>query len=95
MARSKRKKKNKNREKESVAARLHLRYRIREGSLILTLALSVFLFIALLSYHRSDPSWSHMVETVHVANAAGRAGAWISDFFLYMFGYLAYIFRSC
>jgi len=92
LARSKRKKNNKNREKESVAARLHLRYRIREGSLILTLALSAFLFIALLSYDRSDPSWSHIVEAKHVANAGGRAGAWISDFFLYMFGYLAYLF---
>lgn len=92
MKRSKRKKKTKPTETGSTTARLHLRYRIREGSLILTLALSIFLFIALLSYHRADPGWSHTITVTHVANAGGRAGAWIADFLLYIFGYLAYIF---
>lgn len=92
MSRSKHNKKTKTNENGSPTARLHLRYRVREGSLILTLALSVFLFIALVSYHRADPGWSYAAHIQHVANAGGRAGAWISDFFLYLFGYLAYIF---
>lgn len=92
MGRSKRKKKIQLNEKGSTTARLHLRYRIREGSLILALAFSIFLFIALVTYHRSDPGWSHTVDVAHVINAGGRAGAWIADFFLYMLGYLAYIF---
>ena len=72
--------------------RQYLRYRLREGYFILALAFSTFLFIALLSYHRSDPGWSHSVVVKHVANLTGRAGAWLSDFILYMVGYLAYIF---
>ena len=88
--RSKRKKVNK--ESGSVTENLHLRYRIREGGLILTLAVSVFLLIALVSYHRTDPGWSHTVSVPVVANAAGRVGAWFSDVFLYVCGYLAYLF---
>ena len=72
--------------------RRQLRYRLCEGCLMLALTFSVFLFIALLSYHRSDPGWSHNIAVKHVANVTGKAGAWISDFTLYMVGYLAYIF---
>lgn len=65
---------------------------LREGCFILILAFSVYLFIALLSYHRTDPSWSHIVGVKKVENLTGEVGAWISDFFLYMTGYLAYFF---
>lgn len=65
--------------------------RLREGLLILILTLSGFLLLALATYHRTDPSWSNLVTTSHVQNAAGRAGAWIADIFLYLCGYLAYI----
>ena len=75
-----------------VLLRQNLRYRLREGCFIFTLAFSTFLFIALLSYHQSDPGWSHSVVVKHVANLTGRAGAWLSDFILYMVGYLAYVF---
>lgn len=91
----KKSKRNKAKNKQSTSSavdRLHLRYRLREGCLLLTLALSLFLLTALFSYHHSDPSWSHIVTAEHVANAGGRIGAWLSDFFLYIFGYLAYVF---
>ncbi|MCH9770330.1 MAG: DNA translocase FtsK 4TM domain-containing protein [Gammaproteobacteria bacterium] len=65
--------------------------RLREGLLLLTLALSVYLLLALVSYHRSDPSWSHIVSAKHIANVGGRLGAWLADFFLYIFGYAAYL----
>ena len=71
---------------------LNLHQRLREGFLILTVALSIFLLLALITYHRSDPAWSHWVNSQKVANAGGRVGAWVADIFLYLFGYLAYLF---
>ena len=73
-------------------SRQQLRYRLCEGFLTLVLTFSIFLFIALLSYHRSDPGWSNSTVVKHVANLTGKVGAWLSDFTLYMIGYLAYIF---
>ena len=70
----------------------YLRYYLREGCLILVFAFSVFLLLALISYHPSDPSWSHNVMIKKVTNITGEVGAWISDFLLYMAGYLAYLF---
>ena len=66
--------------------------RLKEGALILSLAVSGYFLIALLSYHDSDPGWSHTAREITVLNAGGRAGAWFADVFLYTFGYLAYIF---
>src|SRR3990167_14523 len=71
---------------------LRLQQRIREGCFILVLAVSIFLWVALFSYHRADPGWSHTVSTAQVSNAGGRIGAWFADFFLYLLGYLAYLF---
>ena len=86
------KKRKTKKESEVSAFTSHFRYRLREGLLILTVAASLFLLLALLTYHRSDPSWSHFVNTHYVANSVGRVGAWLSDFFLYMCGYLSYLF---
>ncbi|WP_264435483.1 DNA translocase FtsK [Coxiella endosymbiont of Dermacentor marginatus] len=75
------------------SSRMHLRYRLREGCFILIFAFSVFLLLALLSYHPSDPSWSHSVAIKKAANnVTGKVGAWISDFLLCTSGYLAYLF---
>ncbi len=71
--------------------RVYLQPLLYEGLLIFTLAAGVFLLIALMSYHHSDPGWSH-VSSHFVANATGKVGAWFADLFLYIFGYLAYIF---
>jgi len=70
----------------------NLHYRFREGLFLLALTASLFLLIALITYHRSDPSWSHFIVANKVANSAGRVGAWFSDFTLYIFGYLSYLF---
>lgn len=72
--------------------KMHLRTRLREGSLIFTLAISIFLIVSLSSYHQSDPGWSHMIEVKTVANAAGRAGAWVADLIFYLTGYFGYSF---
>ena len=66
--------------------------RLREGMMILITAISLFLLLALLTYHNTDPGWSNTGEASLVANAGGRVGAWLSDFMLYLFGYMAYVF---
>jgi S-DNA-T family DNA segregation ATPase FtsK/SpoIIIE len=66
--------------------------RLKEGLLLLLLAVSTFLFIAFVSFHLSDPGWSHTSNARHVANVTGWFGAWWADLFLSMFGYMAYFF---
>lgn len=66
--------------------------RLYEGMFILTIAISLFLLIALASFSQTDPSWSHTASQSQVVNAGGKAGAWFADVFLYVFGYLAYLF---
>ncbi|TAM02209.1 MAG: DNA translocase FtsK [Paraburkholderia sp.] len=57
---------------------------------ILQVALGVFLLMALISYNRRDPSWTHATHVDHIANWAGRVGAWTSDILLLLFGLSAY-----
>jgi S-DNA-T family DNA segregation ATPase FtsK/SpoIIIE len=70
----------------------HLHRGLREGALILVGTLALYLLISLLSYNASDPGWSHSGMSGKVANMGGRAGAWFSDIFLYLFGLMAYLF---
>jgi S-DNA-T family DNA segregation ATPase FtsK/SpoIIIE len=65
--------------------------RLQEGGFILLSAVACFLLIALITYHEGDPGWSHTGTHKGVVNAAGRVGAWFSDLFLYLFGYIAYM----
>ncbi|CAJ2736025.1 DNA translocase FtsK [Burkholderia pseudomallei] len=57
---------------------------------ILQVALLAFLLMALLSYSRRDPSWTHAAQVDHIANWAGRVGAWTADIMLLLFGLSAY-----
>ncbi|PXW18385.1 DNA translocase FtsK [Paraburkholderia caballeronis] len=57
---------------------------------ILQVALCVFLVMALISYSRRDPSWTHAAQVDHISNWAGRVGAWTSDILLLLFGLSAY-----
>ncbi|WP_061158529.1 DNA translocase FtsK [Caballeronia temeraria] len=57
---------------------------------ILQVALGLFLVMALLSYSRKDPSWTHAVSVDHFANWAGRVGAYTSDILLLLFGLSSY-----
>ena len=57
---------------------------------ILQVALGLFLVMALLSYSRKDPSWTHAVSIDHFANWAGRVGAYTSDILLLVFGLSSY-----
>lgn len=64
----------------------------QEGALIGWLAVSTYLLIALLSYHREDPSFTYAGTGDRVHNAAGVTGAWLADIFYSLFGWLAYLF---
>ncbi|HEV7834000.1 MAG TPA: DNA translocase FtsK 4TM domain-containing protein, partial [Caballeronia sp.] len=57
---------------------------------ILQVALCVFLLMALVSYSRHDPSWTHAAQVDQIANWAGRVGAWTADLLLLLFGLSAY-----
>lgn len=70
----------------------HIGHRVREALFIITIAVSLFLLVALCSYHRSDPGWSHYSSVHAIKNVTGKVGAWFADFILYMCGYLAYVF---
>ncbi|MGF1613873.1 MAG: DNA translocase FtsK [Gammaproteobacteria bacterium] len=67
---------------------------LRESILILFAGIALYFTLALVSYHPSDPGWSHSAERSVVFNHGGRAGAWIADILLYLFGYLAYLFPA-
>lgn len=71
---------------------IHFAQRLREGVMIIVIALSLFLLMALISFHKGDPGWSNTGTTNHIANLGGRAGAWVADIFLFLFGYIAYLF---
>ena len=82
----------KNKRKQKTISEQLVLERVQEGLVIFALAFAAFLLVALGSYHLSDPGWSHIGMSEQVANGTGRAGAWIADFFLYFFGYVAYLF---
>lgn len=71
-------------------------HRLSEGVLIVTGALAVFLLVALVTHVSSDPAWNQLWSRhyahISVVNAGGRAGAFLSDFLLYVVGNLAFIF---
>lgn len=76
----------------SVSWRSTLHQGLRESVLILFAGIALYFTLALASYHPADPGWSHSAERSEILNQGGRAGAWIADVLLYLFGYLAYLF---
>lgn len=69
---------------------LQMGQRLREGLFILSIALAVFMYLSFSSYHATDPGWSSTGTGSKVLNLCGRAGAFIADIFLAIFGYIAY-----
>lgn len=64
---------------------------LREGALILWAVLAIFLLVALVTYDAQDPGWSRTAASSTLENAGGALGAWLADFLLVIFGYLAYL----
>jgi len=69
----------------------YFRRRVREGALVAVAAVSLFLLLALFTHTSADPVWTQIRQATDVINLGGRAGAFLSDFFLYLFGYIAYL----
>lgn len=63
---------------------------LREAWWIALIAGAIFLALILLTYHKSDPGWSHGGSDLAVHNAGGRFGAWLADVLLHVFGLSAY-----
>lgn len=69
-----------------------IRQRLQESWVILGASGALYLMIALLTYHHTDPGFSTTGNTLHIGNAGGRCGAFIADSLLYGFGYYAFLF---
>ena len=65
---------------------------LREGALIGWLAICVYLLVAFITHSPEDPGWSHTGNIDHVNNSAGPLGAWLSDVFFSLLGYMSYLF---
>jgi len=50
----------------------------------------LYFVLILLSYSKLDPGWSHANAVPRIANLGGRAGAWVSDLLLFIFGFSAW-----
>jgi DNA segregation ATPase FtsK/SpoIIIE, S-DNA-T family len=53
-------------------------------------AVALFLTMALWGFSKEDAGWSHAIVSHSMHNPAGRAGAWIADLMLYIFGFSAW-----
>ena len=63
---------------------------LREARWLVLAALAGYLLLIFLTFHKGDPGWSLSATAAEMHNAGGRAGAWISDLLLYLFGLSAY-----
>ena len=65
---------------------------LREGTLWILGALALLLLLSLQTYNAHDPGYSDTGEPGSVRNWIGPVGAWLSGFFLFLFGRAAYLF---
>ncbi len=75
----------------------NLAHTLHEGALIGFAAFCIYVFIALSSYTANDPGFSTTGATASgmgapIANAGGKVGAYTSDIFYLLFGYMAFLF---
>lgn len=75
---------------EKTSSILQMKHRLREGLFLCAHAWVLFLFIALITYHPSDPGWSTTGMNNTVLNSGGRAGAFIADVLLSLFGIMSF-----
>lgn len=65
--------------------------RVKEVGFIAFAALGLFFLVALISYNNTDGGWSTATSAIERNNAAGLVGAFMADWMLIFFGYLAYL----
>jgi len=50
----------------------------------------LYFVMILLSYNKADPGWSHANTVSSISNLGGKAGAWLADLLLFIFGFSAW-----
>ena len=68
---------------------------LSEARWIALAVLFVYFVMILATYDKLDPGWSHNVVQPKVANMGGRAGAWLADLLLFIFGVSAWWICGC
>jgi len=68
---------------------------ISEARWIALAAVFLYFVMILATYHKADPGWSHDIVVPKVANLGGRAGAWLADLMLFIFGVSAWWWCFC
>ena len=63
---------------------------LRESRWFILIAAAAYLALVLFTFDRADPGWSHAIGSLEIRNSGGRAGAWLADILLYVFGVSAY-----
>lgn len=64
--------------------------RIAEAVFLVLMVLALYLMLSLLNHSPDDPGWSQDLSAQVIKNVGGPWGAWVSDVFLVLFGYMAY-----
>ena len=65
-------------------------HRLSESFFILTILMAIYLVACLATYTPTDPGPFNAVASSQVHNIGRGLGAWLSNFFLFLTGYLAY-----
>jgi S-DNA-T family DNA segregation ATPase FtsK/SpoIIIE len=68
---------------------------LSEARWLATAVALLYFVLILISYNKADPGWSHENAVPHVANLGGRAGAWLADLLLFIFGFSAWWLCVC
>ncbi|WP_426111627.1 DNA translocase FtsK [Massilia sp. PWRC2] len=68
---------------------------LSEARWIALAVLFLYFVLILLTYNKADPGWSHDVVVPKAINVGGRAGAWLADLMLFIFGFSAWWWCVC
>jgi DNA segregation ATPase FtsK/SpoIIIE, S-DNA-T family len=63
---------------------------LREARWLVAAVVAAYIALILWGFDKADPGWSHSALVERIANPGGRAGAWIADLLLYVFGLSAW-----
>lgn len=64
---------------------------LTEVIFIFSMVISGILLAALLTYHETDPAWSHVSTSTETQNILGKFGAYLSDGLFFGLGWVAYL----
>ena len=68
---------------------------LSEARWIALAVMFLYFVLILLTYNKADPGWSHDVVVTKAINVGGRAGAWLADLMLFIFGFSAWWWCVC